>query len=220
MENILLSWSGGKDCSMALFEELNGRKHSIASLLTTVTEGFERISMHGVRISLLDMQAASLGMRLEKVYIPQNSSNEEYDARMRRALEKHRTAGVASVAFGDLFLEDIRKYREGRLAEIGMHGLFPLWGRNTKELAEFFISHGFRAAICCVDPKKLPVSFCGMEYDADLLDSLPSGIDPCGENGEFHTFAYDGPIFSRRIPFHRGDTVIRDGFCFTDFLPD
>ncbi|MGA2663836.1 MAG: ATP-binding protein [Nitrososphaerales archaeon] len=214
----LLSWSGGKDSALALREVALGREHSVRALLTTVTSEFDRISMHGIRRSLLHAQASSLGLPLVEVWVPPNSSNETYEARMRAVLTGYKTRGVDHVAFGDLFLQDVRSYREDGLSQMGMKGLFPLWGRATEKLAREFIELGFRAVVCCVDPNKLPGEFCGREYDAAFLDSIPPTVDPCGENGEFHTFVYDGPVFRSEIPMAKGSVVLRDGFYFADLM--
>ena len=216
MERVALSWSGGKDSSLALQKLRRRGESEVTGLLTTVTEDYDRISMHGVRRSLLDMQAERLELPLEVVHIPRDSSNSVYEERMGKALEKLRSEGVSKIAFGDLFLEDIRRYREGRLKEVGMTAIFPLWRSDTTELAHSFISSGFRAIICCVDTRKLDRNYCGAEFDDDFISSLPPGTDPCGENGEFHTFVYDGPIFSSGIKVKRGETVVREDFCFTD----
>ena len=214
-----MSWSGGKDSALAPQEVIRGQKYSVKALLTTVTEEYDRISMHGIRRSLLSAQASSLGLPLEEVWIPKKASNEIYEDRMRRVLTKHKDRGVEQVVFGDLFLQDIRSYREDRLARIGMRGIFPLWGRDTAKLAREFIGTGFRAVVCCVDPKKLPGEFCGSEYDTAFLESIPSSVDPCGENGEFHTFVHAGPIFSNELPITKGEVVLRDGFYFADLVP-
>lgn len=216
MERVALSWSGGKDSSLALQKLRRRGESEVTGLLTTVTEDYDRISMHGVRRSLLDMQAERLELPLEVVHIPRDSSNSVYEERMGKALEKLRSEGVSKIAFGDLFLEDIRRYREGRLKEVGMTAIFPLWRSDTTELAHSFISSGFRAIVCCVDTRKLDRNYCGAEFDDDFISSLPPGTDPCGENGEFHTFVYDGPIFSSGIKVKRGETVVREDFCFTD----
>ena len=216
MERVALSWSGGKDSSLALQKLRRRGESEVTGLLTTVTEDYDRISMHGVRRSLLDMQAERLELPLEVVHIPRDSSNSVYEERMGKALEKLRSEGVRKIAFGDLFLEDIRRYREGRLKEVGMTAIFPLWRSDTTELAHSFISSGFRAIVCCVDTLKLDRNYCGAEFDDDFISSLPPGTDPCGENGEFHTFVYDGPIFSSGIKVKRGETVVREDFCFTD----
>ena len=215
---ILLSWSGGKDSSLALREVIRAREHRVMALLTTVTEGYDRISMHGVRRSLLEAQSASLGLPVEEVWIPKDSSNAIYEERMRETLARYKDRGVEKVAFGDLFLQDIRSYREERLARIGMRGLFPLWGRDTKELAKEFVEDGFRAVLCCVDPRKLSKEFCGREFDLEFLKSIPASVDPCGENGEFHTFVYDGPIFKGPIPIEKREVVLRSGFYFAELV--
>jgi uncharacterized protein (TIGR00290 family) len=217
--DILLSWSGGKDSSLALFELVRSKKYDVRALLTTVTEGYDRISMHGVRRSLLSAQALSVGFPLNEVWIPKSASNQAYDDRMKAVLTGYKKSGVGLVAFGDLFLQDIRWYRDERLARVGMKGVYPLWGRDTSKLAREFVDDGFRAIVCCLDPKKMPAEFCGAEYDTAFLDSIPSAVDPCGENGEFHTFVYDGPIFSHGIPIRKGEVVLRDGFYFADILP-
>jgi uncharacterized protein (TIGR00290 family) len=198
---------------------IGNQRYNVKTLLTTVTQEFDRISMHGVRRSLLSAQASSLGLPLEEVWIPREASDEIYEDRMRRVLTKYKDMGIEQVVFGDLFLQDIRSYREERLAQIGMRGLFPLWGRDTKKLATEFIETGFRAVVCCVDSRKLPGEFCGRDYDASFLESIPATVDPCGENGEFHTFVYAGPIFGKEIPITKGEVVLRDGFYFTDLVP-
>lgn len=217
-ERILFGWSGGKDSAMALAELLRAGECEIAALLTTVTEDYDRISMHGVRRALLEAQAASLGLPLHLVRIPAGCSNDLYEARMREAMEHFAAQGIRRVAFGDLFLGDVREYRERNLAKVGMEAIFPLWLRDTRELAQRFIADGFRAVLVCVDPRKLDAAFAGREYDASLLVALPAGVDPCGENGEFHSFVYDGPIFRQPVAITRGETVQRDGFVFADLL--
>jgi uncharacterized protein (TIGR00290 family) len=204
----LVLWSGGKDSSLALYEAR--RTHDIVALLTTVTEEYDRISMHGVRCSLLDAQVQSLNYPIEKVFIPPQCSNAIYEERMRAVLDRHVQEGVRAVVSGDLFLEDIRRYREERLAQAGMHGVFPLWGIDTKELARRFLDLGFRAILCCVDGQALAGRFAGRYYDEALLEDLPPQVDPCGENGEFHTFVFDGPLFGSPIKFQLGERVLRD----------
>jgi len=218
-KSILMSWSGGKDSSLALHKIIGQGSNDVKALVTTVTEEFDRVSMHGVRRTLLHAQASSLGLPLEEVWIPNDASNDVYEARMKAALLKHKAEGVEEVAFGDLFLQDIRRYREERLGQIGMRGLFPLWGLDTARLAAEFIGQGFKAVICCVDPKQLAKEFCGREFDRSFLDSLPRGVDPCGENGEFHTFVYAGPIFKKEIGVTKGEVVLRGGFYFADLIP-
>jgi uncharacterized protein (TIGR00290 family) len=219
-EKILFTWSGGKDSAMALYELKKSNGYEITALLTTVTEDYDRISMHGVRRVLLEKQADSLGLPLEAVFISKQSSNEEYESKMQAALEKYKEAGVTSVAFGDIFLEELRKYREDNLSKIGMKAIFPIWKRNSTELAHAFIDEGFRAVITCVDSHVLDRSFVGREFDKQFLSKLPSGIDPCGENGEFHSFVYEGPIFEKKIEYSAGEVILRDNrFYYCDVLP-
>jgi uncharacterized protein (TIGR00290 family) len=219
VREVLVSWSGGKDSSLALREVLRGGEHRVAALLTTVTEGYDRISMHGVRRELLHRQADSLELPLHEVSIPQRAMNERYEERMREGLRPFLERGVREVVFGDLFLEDVREYREGQLAKAGMHARFPIWGRNTQELAREFVRAGFRAVVVCLDPQKLDPAFAGRELDAGFFEELPAGVDPCGENGEFHTFVFDGPIFREPVPFETGEAVLRDGFSYRDLVP-
>ncbi|MEJ2735481.1 MAG: diphthine--ammonia ligase [Anaerolineae bacterium] len=215
----LLAWSGGKDSALALYEVSRSQGVDIVALLTTVTEGYERISMHGVRRDLLVAQARALGYPLEEVRIPQQCTNEIYKERMRQALEKYQQAGVDQTVFGDLYLEDIRAYREERMSRIGMRAIFPLWGKNTAELARQFVQWGFRAIVVCVDTQALDAAYAGREYDEAFLKDLPEGVDPCGENGEFHTFVYAGPVFHRPIQVERGQIVMReDRFCYCDLV--
>jgi len=219
-ERILVSWSGGKDSALALYEIQKNDRYEILALLTTVTEDYDRISMHGVRRILLEQQAESMGYSLEKVFISRNASNEEYGSRMLEVLAKYLAAGVSSVVFGDVFLEDVRKYREDNLSKIGMKGIFPIWKRDTSELAQTFMDLGFKAVITCVDSNVLDKRFAGRVYDERFLSELPDTADPCGENGEFHSFVYDGPIFRERILYTTGDVVLRDNrFYFCDLLP-
>jgi uncharacterized protein (TIGR00290 family) len=220
MEKVLVSWSGGKDSTLALAEILRGGSFQVLALLTTLTEGYDRISMHGVRRILLEQQAASLGLPLEEVFISQRASNEEYEHAMGQALEKYQRQGVSAVVFGDIFLEDLRKYREERLAILGLGGVFPLWKRDTQVLAHSLSPVGFRAITTCVDTTWLGRQFVGREIDAGFLSELPEGVDPCGENGEYHSFVYDGPIFKERIAFSPGEIVLReDRFYFFDLVP-
>jgi uncharacterized protein (TIGR00290 family) len=215
MEKVLFAWSGGKDSAMALHEIKEKGECEVVALLTTITEDYDRISMHGVRKVLLERQASSLKIPLEKVLITRDSSNENYESKMREALGRYRN--VRAVCFGDIFLEDLRRYREDNLAKAGMKGLFPIWKKDTKLLARKFIELGFKAIITCVDTEVLDASFAGRYYDKSLIDDLPDGVDPCGENGEFHTFVYAGPIFGKPVDFARGETVLREcRFCFCD----
>jgi len=220
-ETVILSWSGGKDSAIALGELSRDPRYEIKSLLTTVTEGYDRISMHGVRVSLLDQQVRALGLPLVKVPIPQAANNEQYESKMREVLTREYTSGVTAVAFGDIFLEDIRRYREERLSQVGMKAIFPIWKRDTRELAVGFIDADFRAILTCVDSKQLDGSFVGRTFDHTLLRDLPSGVDRCGENGEFHTFVSAGPNFSQSIPVRKGKIVVRENrFYYCDLLPD
>ena len=215
-EPILFCWSGGKDSAMALHTILQRDDVRVTALLTTVTEGYERISMHGVRRELLERQAQSIGLPLLEVRIPPQCVNPIYEARMEEALRVHYNRGVRKVAFGDIFLEDLRVYREKNLARIGMTALFPIWKRDTRELIRLFHAQRFRAIAVCVDPKVLDRRFAGRELDESFFPDLPPGVDPCGENGEFHTFVFDGPIFRSPIPVRTGDVVDRDSFIFFD----
>jgi uncharacterized protein (TIGR00290 family) len=219
VEKVLLSWSGGKDSAMALYEIRRTQKYEILSLLTTVTEDYDRISMHGVRSTLLQQQAQSLGLPLEKILIPKNTSTEEYESKMEITLTKFQQDGVSSVVFGDIFLEDIRKYREEKLSQIGMTGLFPLWKRESANLTQAFIDLGFKAIVTCVDSKVLDKTFIGRLIDERFLAELPANVDPNGENGEFHSFVFEGPIFKERIPYTIGEVVLRGSFYFCDLLP-
>jgi len=218
-ERILQSWSGGKDSCMTLAEVLRDGARSVAALLTTVTEGYDRISMHGVRLALLHRQAAALGLPLEVVYIPQNATNEAYQARMEAVFERYRQDGITTIAFGDLFLADIRRYREQWLAHAGMTPVFPLWMRDTRELARRFVDEGFEAVLTCVDTRVLDRGFAGRRFDHALLADLPQAVDPCGENGEFHTFVHGGPIFRQALRVARGEIVQRESWCFCDLVP-
>jgi uncharacterized protein (TIGR00290 family) len=216
---LLLAWSGGKDSALALYELKQQPNIEIAALLTTVTQGYDRISMHGVRRSLLIKQAEALGFPLDEIVIPQQCSNDIYEERMQQTLEKYQREGISSAAFGDLFLQDIRSYREERMARIGMKALFPLWDLDTNNLARRFIQLGFKAIIVCVDTEKLDQEFAGRDYDAAFLRDLPAGVDPCGENGEFHTFVYDGPIFSQPVKALKSEKVLRDNrFYYCDLI--
>ena len=201
---------------MALHAVLQDPGLSVAALLTTVTEGYNRISMHGVRRELLLRQVKSIGLPLQEVRIPPQCVNPIYEERMREALLLQKRNGVSRVAFGDIFLQDLREYRERNLAREDMTALFPIWKRDTRELAPEFCELGFRAIAVCIDPQKLSPEFAGRELDESFFRDLPGDVDPCGENGEFHTFVYDGPIFSRAISIERGEVVERGGFYFCD----
>ena len=218
-EPILFCWSGGKDSAMALHTLLEQNELSVASLLTTVTEGYDRISMHGVRRELLQQQAKSLRLPLHEVFIPPQCVNPIYEARMEEAMRHYLRQGIRRVAFGDIFLEDLRQYREKNLARVEMQALFPIWKRDTRELIREFHALGFRSIAVCVDTQVLDASFAGRELDPSFFADLPPNADPCGENGEFHTFVFDGPIFARPVEFTLGKTVQRDSFVFRDLLP-
>ncbi|MBS1893683.1 MAG: adenine nucleotide alpha hydrolase [Actinobacteria bacterium] len=210
-----MSWSGGKDSALALWT-MRGEGVEPVALLTTVTEDYDRISMHAVRRELLEAQAAAVGVPLVEVGIPAVCTNEIYEERMAAALDSPPLAEVEEFAFADLFLEDIRAYREERLGAIGRRASFPVWGRETGPLARTFIDAGFEATLVCVDPRQVDASFCGRAFDTDLLRDLPESADPCGENGEFHSFVTAGPIFSAPVSVEHGETVERDGFVFHD----
>ena len=219
-ELILFCWSGGKDSAMALHALLQRNDVRVTALLTTVTGGYERISMHGVRRELLEQQAQSIGLPLHEVRIPPQCVNPIYEARMEEALRVHYQAGVRTVAFGDIFLEDLRAYREKNLARIGMTAIFPIWKRDTRELIRNFHAARFRSIAVCVDPKVLDRSFAGRELDQQFFLDLPSAVDPCGENGEFHTFVFDGPVFHKPIFVRTGEILERDSFIYCDLLPN
>ena len=217
---ILLSWSGGKDSSLALYEIQKSRDYEVAALITTITSDYDRVSMHGLRTILLDEQASSSNIPLEKIFISKNASNDEYESRLKEVLLKYKQLGIRDVVFGDLFLEEIKKYREDLLGKIGMECVFPIWKRDTVKLAKRFIELGFKAITVCVDSNVLGKEFAGREFDEHFLDDLPKAIDPCGENGEFHTFVYDGPVFKNPIDHRLGETVLRDErFYYCDILP-
>jgi len=217
---VILSWSGGKESALALHELQQTENYEIAALLTTISQEYDRTSMHGVRRTLLERQAEALGFALEKVFISKDTFNEEYESKMREVLEKYLRAGVSSVVFGDVFLEDVRKYREDNLSKIGMKAIFPMWKRDTTELAHTFIDLGFKAVISCIDSRVLDKKFVGRVFDEQFLSELPSGVDPCGENGEFHSFVYDGPIFREKVSHTIGEVVLRESrFYYCDLMP-
>lgn len=215
----VMSWSSGKDSAFALHEVRSHGQIDVVGLLTTVSSAFGRVSMHGVREALLDRQADELGLPCWKVPIPSPCPNDLYEREMARALTSIRQRGVDRVIFGDLFLEDLRQYREAKLREMAMSAVFPLWMRDTALLAREMIASGLVASLTCIDPRKLDRSFAGRIFDSRLLETLPGGVDPCGENGEFHTFASAGPMFARTIAVDVGEVVERDGFVFADLLP-
>ena len=214
----ILAWSSGKDSAWALHVLRQRQEVEVVGLLTTINEHFDRVAMHAVRSELLRAQALAVGMPLHPVAIPWPCSNEDYEAAMSRAVTQLKQDGVSVMAFGDLFLEDVRKYREDKLRGTGIEPAFPLWGIPTSTLARQMIDGGLRARLTCIDPKQLSSQFAGREFDADLLRDLPAEVDPCGERGEFHSFAYDGPIFGHAVPIRAGEIVERDSFVFADLL--
>ncbi len=214
-----VSWSSGKDSAFALWEIRNEALIDIAGVLTTISEAYDRVAMHGVRTGLLDRQIAALKIQAIKIPLPSPCSNEIYESRMADACAQMKARGVDQIVFGDLFLEDVRAYRVEKLAATGIEPIFPLWKRDTGALAREMISSGLVAYLTCVDPKKLDRSFAGRRFDESLLRDLPPHVDPCGENGEFHTVVTAGPMFAAPIPVRLGETVERDGFIFADIIP-
>jgi uncharacterized protein (TIGR00290 family) len=214
--SVVLSWSGGKDSALSLWALRREQRVEPIALLTTVTSAYARISMHGVRRELLLAQARATGLPVLEVELPTVCSNYVYEQRMAQALASSDIAAADTVAFGDLFLEDIRAYREERLSRVDKRAVFPVWGRDTAELARTFIEAGFEATLVCVDPRQLDTSFAGRSFDERLLSDLPDGVDPCGENGEFHTFVHAGPVFDQPISVQVGEVTVRDGFAFCD----
>jgi len=216
---VIFSWSGGKDSALALHKILNNNKYEVINLITTVTEGYNRISMHGVSIELLEEQVKSIGIPLYKIVIPQQCSNEDYNNSMQKAMDFFLKQDINTVVFGDIFLEEIRNYRIKQLSQVGMKAIFPLWGEKTSEISNEFIEKGFKTIISCVDTRVLDHSFSGRIYDKYFMNDLPSTCDPCGENGEFHSFVYDGPIFSTKISIETGiKTLQNEFFYYTDIV--
>jgi len=214
-----MSWSSGKDSAFALHEVRQQAAVEIIGLLTTVTETFERVAMHAVLETLVERQAEELGLPLYRVKIPSPCPNQIYESRITEAIEQAKREQVTHMVFGDLFLEDIRRYRETMLAPTGVRPLFPLWQRPTRALAQAMLASGLKAVITCVDPRQLSPAFAGRRFDESFLSDLPESVDPCGERGEFHTFVYDGPMFRHPVPIDVGDIVERDGFVFADVVP-
>jgi len=218
---VVMSWSGGKDCALALHELRTDPRYHVVALMTSVSEEFRRVSHHGVREDLLGAQAEAIGLPLTKIYLPSGKqtpcTNEIYEEVMARAMEEFRSQGIFAVGFGDLFLEDLRAWREASLAKAGMTAVFPIWKRETQRLARQLIAMGFKAVLSCVE-ERVGLGFAGRTYDDRLLEDLPAGIDPCGEYGEFHTFVHDGPCFRRPVPVTIGETVTRDGRHYADLL--
>ncbi len=219
-QKILLSWSSGKDSAWTLHVLRERGEVEIVGLLTTINRHFQRVAMHGTRYSLLKAQANAVGLPLWEVPLPWPCGNDIYEQAMSGTCSLAVQQGISGIAFGDLFLEDVRRYREDRLRGTGLEPMFPLWGRNTCELISEMLEGGLRARIVCVDPSKLPPDFAGRDLDHDLVRRMPAGVDPCAENGEFHTFAYAGPMFDQPIAIKDGETVRRNGFLYADVLPE
>jgi uncharacterized protein (TIGR00290 family) len=213
-----MSWSSGKDSAFALFELKKDSKFTVVGLLTTVNETHERVAMHAVREELLIRQAELLGLPIFQVKIPHGCSNKLYEERMKKAVANAISESVTHLAFGDLFLEDVKKFRVKMLESTAISPVFPLWNRPTRSLAEEMIKAGQKAIITCVDPRKVPATFVGREFNRSFLEDLPENVDPCGENGEFHSFVYDSPLFKMPIPVQVGEIVERDGFVFADVV--
>jgi uncharacterized protein (TIGR00290 family) len=219
MRKTMLSWSSGKDSAWALHVLRQDPDVRVDGLFCTINEAFERVAMHAVRVTLLQMQADSVGLPVQLIPIPYPCSNAEYAKIMNGFVAREKERGVECFAFGDLFLEDIREYRERTLSGTGIEPIFPLWGMDTRTLSTTMLESGLRAQVTCVDPSQLAPEFSGREYDTNFLTDIPPGVDPCGENGEFHSFAFDGPMFVHRINIKVGETTNRDKFVFTDLLP-
>jgi uncharacterized protein (TIGR00290 family) len=219
--SVVMSWSGGKDCALALHELRSDPQYEVVALMTSVSEEFRRISHHGVREELLEAQADAIGLPLTKVYLPSGKTtpctNEVYEEIMARVMDDFRSRAVYTVGFGDLFLEDLRAWREANLAKAGMTGVFPIWKRDTSQLSRQIIAMGFKSILSCVEGK-VGTGFAGRAYDERLLEDLPEGIDPCGEYGEFHSFVHAGPCFGRPLAVTVGDIVMRDGREYADLL--
>ena len=219
MQKLVLSWSGGKDSAISLYELRRSKQYEVVGLLTTITRDYDRVSMHGVRRILLEQQAESVGIPLKKVLIPKGCTNEIYERLLAEEMEQFKRKGVFQVAFGDIFLQDLKAYREQNLAKVGMQGVFPIWKRDSRELVESFINLCFKSIITTCDPRVIGEEFCGRVIDKQFLSELPASVDPAGENGEFHSFTFDGPIFRQPVHFTVGEKVLRDGFWFQDLVP-
>jgi uncharacterized protein (TIGR00290 family) len=228
-EKVVLSWSGGKDSAMALYELRRSERYEVVSLLTTVAAEYDRVSHHGVRAQLLEVQAEAVGLPLQKLSIATTSAHpcrtddndgvmQEYERLMMQTMLEYKAAGVKNVAFGDIFLQNLRDYRESNLARVGMKAVFPIWQRSTAELVRTFLALGFKAYLTCVDAKKLGPAFAGRALDGRLIDDLPADVDPCGEYGEYHSFVFDGPIFHQPVHVNPGDIVQRDVRYFADLV--
>jgi uncharacterized protein (TIGR00290 family) len=208
-EKVIFCWSGGKDSALALNRIRADERYEVVALLTTCNEHFQRVSMHGVRLELLEHQAEAIGLPLEKVFVSQRSSNEEYQQKMSASLQAHKAQGVTACVFGDIFLEDLKRWREENLALVGMRGIFPIWKIDSRELIDEFIALGFGSVVCCVNDAYLDENAVGRNIDQSFIDSLPPNVDPCGENGEFHSFAFAGPVFKEPVHFTVGEKVYR-----------
>lgn len=219
MKNVLMSWSGGKDSCVALHEVQKSPDYHVTALLTTLTRDYDRISMHGVRRELVEQQAAALGLPLHPIPLPIDATNEEYETELVRAVSQYRNDGIDSIVFGDLFLQDIKTYRDQFLARHNLHGIYPIWLRDTSAFMRDFLAAGYKAVVTCVNGSVLNQSFAGKLLDQSFLAALPPGVDPCGENGEFHTFVFDGPGFREPVRFSRGETLKREAFWFCDLVP-
>ncbi|MCW4018370.1 MAG: diphthine--ammonia ligase [Candidatus Bathyarchaeota archaeon] len=219
VEKVVVGWSGGKDSALALFE-VSQLGMQVVGLITNVTQDYDRISIHGVRRVLLEQQAESLGLPLKKMMLVQGVSDKEYEKEFTAVLRSYRTQGITSMVFGDIFLEDVKKFRDESLTKLGMQGIYPLWKQNTKRIAEKFIKLGFKAMVTVVDGNVLGKEFAGREYNVQFLAELPAGVDPCGENGEFHSFVYDGPNFSKPVKFRKGEVTLKQNrFWHCDLIP-
>jgi len=216
----LLSWSSGKDSAWALQVLRRQSNIDIVGLFSTINQEYERVPMHAVRNELLQQQAESVGLPIQVIPIPNPCSHTEYENIMGEFIAQVKEQRIDCIAFGDLYLEDIRKYREEKLDNTGITPIFPLWGKDTEALSKEMVACGLRAIITCIDPRSMPPGFAGKEYNASFLEQIPAGVDPCGENGEFHSFAFDGPMFKRTVNLRVGETISRDGFIFTDLLPE
>jgi len=217
-KKILFSWSGGKDSAYALYKLQQENDYSIASLFTTLSQEYQRVSFHAIAVHLLETQAKAIGLPLDKAFVTKSDSIDEHAAKLEPYLLKHKNNGIKTIAYGDIFLEDLRDFRIKSLAQIGMDSIYPIWKTNTAENMKKIIDLGFKVILTCVDLNVLDKSFVGREIDEDFLKDLPSNVDPCGENGEFHTFVYDGPIFKEKINFKKGEIVQKESFCFCDLI--
>ena len=215
-EKVVFSWSGGKDSALALQEIQQSGRYEVVSLITTIASPQQRICMHGVRESLLEDQARSIGVPCEKIYMSEQPTNDEYENKLASTLAAHRARGIRRVVFGDIFLEDLKAYRDANLARWGLEGVYPIWKRDSRDLIRRFVQQGFKGVLVCIDQRKLPDSWAGRAIDDTFLEAVPAGVDPCGENGEYHTFVYEGPIFQDKIEVELGEQVIRAPFVYRD----